>query len=324
MAEYLDDNDTSEDMERKFELAYQREEVAMLGEGTYGKVYKARSTRTGEFVAMKRMKLDSEEEGVPSTAIREVALLKEAKHDNVVKLLDLFCSTSKLVLVFEFLENDLKKYMKSYGKQPLPPAVVKNLTLQLVRGIEYCHSNRILHRDLKPQNLLIGGGDCLKIADFGLARAYSVPVAKYTHEVVTVWYRAPEILLGKEVYSVPVDIWSVGCVMGEMATSTPLFGGDSEIHTLFKIFQKLGTPSEAEWPEIVSLPDYKATFPKWRHRGWANIRNTVAQVGAEGVDLLERLMAYDPKARISARTAMDHPYFRDAASQLATESPPGA
>jgi len=324
MAEYLDGNDTFEDIEKDFERKYLREEVAMLGEGTYGKVYKARSTRTGEFVAMKRMKLDSEEEGVPSTAIREVALLKEAKHDNVVKLLDVFCTTSKLVLVFEFLENDLKKYMKSYGKQPLPPAVVKNITLQLVRGIEYCHSNRILHRDLKPQNLLIGGGDCLKIADFGLARAYSVPVAKYTHEVVTVWYRAPEILLGKEVYSVPVDIWSVGCVMGEMATSTPLFGGDSEIHTLFKIFQKLGTPSEAEWPDIVSLPDYKPTFPKWRHRGWANIRNTMAQVGAEGIDLLERLMAYDPKARISARKAKDHPYFRDAASLLVTESPPGA
>lgn len=319
MTEYLDGIGSFEEQEQNFENLYEREEVAMLGEGTYGKVYKARSTRTGEFVAMKRMKLDSEEEGVPSTAIREVALLREAKHENVVKLLDVFCTTSKLVLVFEFLENDLKKYMKSYGKQPLPPAVVKNLTLQLCRGIEYCHSNRILHRDLKPQNLLIGGGNCLKIADFGLARAYSVPVAKYTHEVVTVWYRAPEILLGKEVYSVPVDIWSVGCVMGEMATSSPLFGGDSEIHTIFKIFQKLGTPSEAEWPDIVSLPDYKPTFPKWRARGWANIRNTKAQVGADGIDLLENLMAYDPKARISARKAKEHPYFRDAASELLAE-----
>jgi len=316
MSEGLDGNDSFEALEQDFERSYVREEVAMLGEGTYGKVYKAKSTRTGEFVAMKRMKLDSEEEGVPSTAIREVALLKEARHENVVKLLDVFCTTSKLVLVFEFLENDLKKYMKSFGKQPLPPAVVQNLTLQLVRGIEYCHSNRILHRDLKPQNLLIGGGDCLKIADFGLARAYSVPVAKYTHEVVTVWYRAPEILLGKEVYSVPVDIWSVGCVMGEMATSSPLFGGDSEIHTIFKIFQKLGTPSEADWPDIVTLTDWKSTFPKWRARGWANIRNTKAQVGAEGIDLLERLMAYDPKARISARKAKEHPYFQDAASQL--------
>jgi serine/threonine protein kinase len=317
MAEYLEGNGSFEEMEKNFERLYEREEVAMLGEGTYGKVYKARSTQTGEFVAMKRMKLDSEEEGVPSTAIREVALLKEARHENVVKLLDVFCTTSKLVLVFEFLENDLKKYMKSYGKQPLPPAVVKNLTLQLCRGIEYCHSNRILHRDLKPQNLLIGGGNCLKIADFGLARAYSVPIAKYTHEVVTVWYRAPEILLGKEVYSVPVDIWSVGCVMAEMATSSPMFGGDSEIHTIFKIFQKLGTPSEAEWPDIVSLPDYKPTFPKWRARGWANIRNIKAQVGSDGIDLLENLMAYDPKARISARKAKDHPYFRDAASLLA-------
>merc|ERR1719329_160547 len=138
------------------------------------------------------MKLDCEEEGVPSTAIREVALLKEISHENVVKLLDVFCSTNKLVLVFEYVDNDLKKYMRSVGNQ-LTPATVKDLSHQLMKGIEFCHASRILHRDLKPQNLLIDKAMCLKIADFGLARAYSVPVPKYTHEVVTVWYRAPEI-----------------------------------------------------------------------------------------------------------------------------------
>merc|ERR1740129_2446168 len=208
---------------------------------------------------MKKMKLDSEEEGVPSTAIREIALLKELTHENVVKLLDVLCSTNKLTLVFEFLENDLKKYMKSLSCR-LVPATIRSLSFQLCRGIEFCHANRILHRDLKPQNLLIDNRLHLKIADFGLARAFTVPVPKYTHEVVTVWYRPPEILLGATVYSVPIDLWSIGCVKAEMATGAPLFAGDSEIDTIFKVFQKLGTPNETVWPGVSDLPDFKPTF----------------------------------------------------------------
>lgn len=308
MAEYQDES--FEEMERRFNAQYEVMEMAPLGEGTYGKVYKAKQARTGLSVAMKKMKLDSEEEGVPSTAIREIALLKELAHPNVVKLLDVFCSTTKLVLVFEFLENDLKKYMKSV-RNVMDPRTIKSMSYQLCDGIQFCHANRILHRDLKPQNLLIDMKLRLKIADFGLARAFSVPVPKYTHEVVTVWYRAPEILLGSTLYSVPVDIWSIGCVIGEMATGLPLFGGDSEIDTIFKVFQKLGTPTTEMWPGLADLPEFKPTFPQWRPKGWENIRTTKAQVGPEGVDLLEKLMAYDPKRRISARRALSHPYFID-------------
>merc|ERR1719352_1936413 len=137
-------------MERKFEAQYDVFDQQPLGEGTYGKVYKAQRKRTGEIVAMKKMKLDAEEEGVPSTAIREIALLKELSHQNVVKLLDVFCKPSKLVLVFEFLENDLKKYMKANSGR-LSPAVVKRFAYQLCRGVEFCHANRIIHRDIKPQ-----------------------------------------------------------------------------------------------------------------------------------------------------------------------------
>merc|ERR1719271_52664 len=259
---------------------------------------------------MKQMKLDAQEEGVPSTAIREIALLKELSHQNVVKLLDVFCKPNKLVLVFEFLENDLKKYMKALNCR-LSPTAIKSLGFQLCRGVEFCHANRIIHRDLKPQNLLIDNRLRLKIADFGLARAFTVPVPKYTHEVVTVWYRPPEILLGSTLYSVPVDLWSIGCVLGEMATGAPLFAGDSEIDTIMKIFQKLGTPSEATWPGISELPDFKPTFPQWKPRGWHLIRNTSVQVGPEGIDLLDKLMAYDPKKRHSARRALAHPYFAD-------------
>merc|ERR1719450_664577 len=232
---------------------------------------------------MKKMKLDWEEEGVPSTAIREIALLKELSHQNVVKLYDVFCRPNKLILVFEFVENDLKKYMKAqHGR--LAPSAVKRFAYQLCRGVEFCHANRIIHRDIKPQNLLINSQLQLKLADFGLARAFTVPVPKYTHEVVTVWYRPPEILLGGTHYSVPVDIWSIGCVMGEMATGAPLFAGDSEIDTIFKIFQKLGTPTEQIWPGVSELPDFKVTFPKWPPRGWPNIRNTLQQIGPEGIE----------------------------------------
>ena len=299
-----------EEAERGFESNYETIEKVLLGEGTYGKVYKARSVRTGEAVAMKQMKLDAQKEGVPSTAIREIALLKELVHPNVVRILDVFCNPNKLVLVFEFLENDLKKYMKALDG-PLSPFTVKHFAYQLCRGVEFCHANRIIHRDLKPQNLLIARRLFLKIADFGLARAFAVPVPAYTHEVVTVWYRPPEILLGAKLYSVPVDLWSIGCVIGEMATGAPLFAGDSEIDTIFKIFQKLGTPSEQVWPGVSELPDYKASFPKWPPRGWAQIRNTKQQVGTDGIDLLENLMCYAPTRRLSACRALQHPYFRD-------------
>merc|ERR1719287_306086 len=190
----------------------------VLGEGTYGKVVKARCRQTGECRAMKQMKLGSHsDEGVPSTAIREVAILKELTHENIVQLLDVFCKPGELILVFELLDSDLKKHMKSLGGK-LQPTQVRDFSQQLLTGIEFCHANRIIHRDLKPQNLLIEERTrTLKIADFGLARAFAVPIPKYTHEVVTVWYRAPEILLGATLYSVPVDLWSIGCVMGEMA-----------------------------------------------------------------------------------------------------------
>lgn len=302
----MDTDDTFVEAERQFKSQYDITEV--LGEGTYGKVRKARCRQTGEYRALKQMKLGTQEDGVPSTAIREIAILKELTHENIVRLIDVFCKPGELVLVFELLDSDLKKYMKSLNGR-LQPAVIRDFGRQLLKGIEFCHMNRIIHRDLKPQNLLIDNSLRLKIADFGLARAFSLPVPQYTHEVITVWYRPLEILLGSKLYSVPVDLWGVGCILAEMATGSPLFAGDSEIDTAFKIFQKLGTPTEAIWPGVSELPDFKPTFPKWTHKGWANIRNTHAQVGNPGVDLLDKLMRYNPRTRISAREALQHPYF---------------
>jgi len=304
---FFDSEESYAEAKRNFKNQYEIGDV--LGEGTYGKVLKARCRQTGEVRAMKQMKLGAHsEEGVPSTAIREVAILKELTHDNIVQLLDVFCKPGELILVFELLDSDLKKHMKSLGGK-LQPTQVRDFAAQLLAGMEFCHANRIIHRDLKPQNLLINNSLQLKIADFGLARAFTLPIPQYTHEVVTVWYRPLEILLGSKLYSIPVDMWGVGCILAEMATGAPLFAGDSEIDTAFKIFQKLGTPTEAVWPGVHELPDFKPTFPKWAHKGWANIRNTHAQVGASGIDLLDKLMRYNPRTRISAREALVQPYF---------------
>ncbi|XP_004432837.2 PREDICTED: cyclin-dependent kinase 3 isoform X3 [Ceratotherium simum simum] len=282
------------------------QKVEKIGEGTYGVVYKAKNKETGQLVALKKIRLDLETEGVPSTAIREISLLKELKHPNIVRLLDVVHSEKKLYLVFEFLSQDLKKYMDSTPASELPMHLVKSYLFQLLQGVNFCHSHRVIHRDLKPQNLLINELGAIKLADFGLARAFGVPLRTYTHEVVTLWYRAPEILLGSKFYSTAVDVWSIGCIFAEMVTRRALFPGDSEIDQLFRIFRTLGTPSEATWPGVTQLPDYKGSFPKWTRKGLEEI---VPSLEPEGQDLLMQLLQYDPSRRISAKAALAHPYF---------------
>ncbi|KAJ1933958.1 Cyclin-dependent kinase catalytic subunit [Linderina macrospora] len=279
-----------------------------VGEGTYGVVYKARDRKTNQIVAMKKIRLEGDDEGVPSTAIREISLLKELQHENIVRLLDIVYDNAKLYLVFEFLDLDLKKYMDSVGPGGLSPGQVKSYMHQLVKGLAFCHAHRTLHRDLKPQNLLIDQDGMLKIADFGLGRAFGVPLRVYTHEVVTLWYRAPEILMGSRHYSIGMDMWSVGCIFAEMVQRKPLFPGDSEIDEIFKIFRVLGTPTEEIWPEVTKLPDYKPSFPRWQAQ---DLEAKLPKLDATGIDLLKRMLTYDPAYRISAKQALLHPYFND-------------
>jgi cyclin-dependent kinase len=293
---------------------YERTEKKAVGEGTYGEVFKARCLKSNRIVALKRIKLDGEDEGIPSTAIREISILKELSHPNVVDLVDCHIEEPKgavlrkLWLVFEFVDVDLKRFTKARGS--IEPGTVKSFAHQLLSGLEYCHMRRIVHRDLKPQNLLIEEASLrLKIADFGLARAFTCPMPKYTHEVVTVWYRSPEILLGSELYALPVDMWSTGCIVAEMASLTPLFPGDSEIDTIFRIFRKLGTPSPEVWEKVEDLPCMKTTFPQWRPRGLENMPRLTEVLGAPGIELVDNLLKYDPANRISARRALQMPYF---------------
>nr|CAH7732228.1 unnamed protein product [Callosobruchus chinensis] len=237
--------------------------LAKAGEGTYGVVYKAKNKLTGKNVALKRIKLEKEAEGVPPTAIREISLLKGLRHSSIVELLDVMQTTDKLYLVFEYLDLDLKRYLDN-TKSPLEAEFIRSYMKQLIEALAYLHSHRILHRDLKPQNLLVDKEGHIKLADFGLSRSFSLPTRTYTHEVVTVWYRAPELLLGARMYCTGIDIWSLGCVMAEMFTKRAIFPGDSEIDQLYKIFKILGTPSESTWEGISHFPDYTRNFPVWK------------------------------------------------------------
>ncbi|OQR85332.1 cell division protein kinase [Thraustotheca clavata] len=287
------------------------EKNGAIGEGTYGVVYKALDLKTQEIVALKRIRLEVEDEGIPSTALREISILRELEHPNIVKLLNCLQDAGKLYLVFEFVDRDLKRFMDA-TLGTVDAQLVKAYMYQLLKGLAFCHSRGIMHRDLKPQNLLVSRTGALKIADFGLARAFSLPVRKYTHEVITLWYRAPEILLGQEAYSPPVDIWSVGTIFAELLRKKPLFTGDSEIDQLYRIFQVLGTPDESCWPGVASLRDYAPTFPKWRPTDLAPM---FPKLDADGLDLLKRMLVYTPSQRISAKDALRHPYFNDLAAE---------
>jgi cyclin-dependent kinase 2 len=288
--------------------------IEKIGEGTYGVVYKAEDTQTGKTIALKKIRLETEDEGVPSTAIREISILKELPHPHIVSLLDVISHAKKLYLVFEFLDQDLKQLMNK-RKQGLSGFTLKSYLFQMLDGILFCHTHRIIHRDLKPQNLLVSkDGMVIKLADFGLARAFQVPLHTYTHEVVTLWYRAPEILLGDKHYSPAVDIWSVGCIFAEMATKQPLFPGDSEIDELYKIFRILGTPNDQVWPGVTSLTDFAPVFPQWNAQPLATVVNTLEPLGLE---LLSKMLCYDPKGRITAKAAMQHAFHEDIRNSMA-------
>lgn len=287
---------------------YQKiEKNGSMGEGTYGVVYKAKDLQTDELVALKRIRLEVEDEGIPSTTLREISVLRQLRHVNIVELRDVVQSEGRLYLVFELVDRDLKKYMEACDGL-IQPHLIKSYAFQLLRGLEFCHVRGVMHRDLKPQNILVSKSGELKIADFGLARAFVPPIRPFTHEVVTLWYRAPEILLGCKTYALPVDLWSVGTILAEMATKRPLFPGDSEVDELFKIFRILGTPTEDTWPGVTALQDWNEGFPIWPA---LQISNFCGNLNENGTDLVEQLVALDPRRRLSAHEALAHPYFAD-------------
>ncbi|XP_047138558.1 cyclin-dependent kinase 14 isoform X1 [Hydra vulgaris] len=283
-----------------------------LGEGSYATVYKGVSRSHHIMVAMKEIRLQ-EEEGIPFTAIREASLLKELKHANIVTLHDIIPTKEHLVLVFEYLHTDLSIYLEErpFG---LHPTNVKLLLFQLLRGVRYIHKKKILHRDLKPQNVLLNKKGELKLADFGLARAKSVPSHTYTNEIVTLWYRPPDVLLGSTEYSTSLDMWGVGCIFVELVCGIPLFPGVKSPHDqLTKIFRVCGTP--LSWPntkKCVYKPSDFEIYPKTQISKSAKRLLTIPF----SESLAEQFIQLQPENRISAEEAMNHEYFKDLPEEI--------
>jgi len=278
-----------------------------LGEGTYGVVYKAYNTNTMQTVALKIIQLESEE-GVPCTAIREIGLLRELNHPNIVRLEETITDDTSITLVFEYCDLDLKMYLDQNGGV-ISTTIMKKFLYQLLRGVEHCHSMQFLHRDVKPQNLLINLETLqLKIADFGLGTALPGPSRQYSNEVVTLWYRPPDVLLGSLSYTKSIDMWSIGCVFAEMALGRPLFPGVNTKDQLKKIFKVLGTPTPEIYPEIGNLPDYRNDFTIYKRK---NLKYFIIGIQEKGISLLESFLKYDPAQRISAKNAMQHEYLEE-------------
>jgi serine/threonine protein kinase len=235
--------------------------------------------------------------------------MKELKHENIVALHDVIHTENKLMLVFEYMDGDLKKYMDTQGERgALKPMVIKSFMYQLLKGIAFCHTNRVLHRDLKPQNLLINSKGQLKLGDFGLARAFGIPVNTFSNEVVTLWYRAPDVLLGSRTYNTSIDIWSAGCIMAEMFSGRPLFPGTTNEDQIIRIFRIMGTPTERTWPGLSQFPEYKTT---WQMYATQPLSTILPQIDPIGIDLLQRLLQLRPELRVSAAEALTHPWFND-------------
>ncbi|KAH9872093.1 hypothetical protein J1614_006354 [Plenodomus biglobosus] len=288
-----------------------------IEEGSYGWVSRARSINSNEVVALKKVKMDYNQDGFPITALREITILQKARHANIVDLKEILAGDDpeECVLVMEFLEHDLKTLQEDMS-EPFLSSEVKTLLKQLTSAVGFLHDNYILHRDLKTSNILLNNRGHLKLADFGMAR-YIPPAssAPLTQLVVTLWYRAPELLLGTETYSTEIDMWSLGCIFGELLLKQPLFPGKNEVDQLSLVFTLVGLPSEKSWPGFYRLPNARSLkLPRQQHHANPTPGFNRAKfpfLTASGVDLLSSLLSLNPDHRPSADQVLAHPYFRE-------------
>ncbi|CAJ0586750.1 unnamed protein product, partial [Mesorhabditis spiculigera] len=285
------------------------EKLKHLGEGQFANVYKAKDNTSGEIVAIKKIKLGSRTEardGVNRTALREIKLLKEIHHENIISLRDVIGNKSSISLVFDFMETDLEHLIKDSNIILTTPHI-KNMMLQTFLGLNFLHVNFIVHRDLKPNNLLMNSAGRVKIADFGLARFFGSPNRVYTHQVVTRWYRCPELLYGARSYGVNVDIWAMGCIFAELLLRNPIFPGESDLDQLIKIYRFLGTPTTEDWPLMESLPDY---IPFREPCQRVDLRQVFSAVSDSAIELLEKMLEFDPLKRWDSDQCLSSVYFQ--------------
>lgn len=283
------------------------EKIEFLGEGQFATVYKAKDIETDRIVAVKKIKLGSREEaqdGINRTALREIKLLQELDHENLIGLLDVFGHMSNVSLVFDFMDTDLEVIIKD-NTIILTTPNIKSYILQTLKGLEYLHINWILHRDLKPNNLLVDSNGVLKIGDFGLAKLFGSPNRINTHQVVTRWYRAPELLFGAKQYGTCIDIWAVGCILAELLLRVPLFPGESDLDQLTKIFGVFGNPTEENWPGVKALSDFIEfkTFPS------IPLKSIFTAAGDDLLQLIESMLVLNPIARKSCTECLKMPFF---------------
>ncbi|KAK8885271.1 hypothetical protein M9Y10_040717 [Tritrichomonas musculus] len=283
------------------------EKAQKLGEGTYGAVFRANNTKTKEVVALKLVRMDQEDDGIPANSLREISLLRSMNHVNIIHLQEVSCEDGRITMVLDYMDRDLRIYLDRQKNKPTNPKLICSYSFQLLCGIYYLHRNGIIHKDIKPENLLIDKVGYLKIGDFGNARICHRPFQSFEGNESFVWYFAPELLFAKHPFDFPVDIWSCGCTIAEMVRKEPLFNGDSNIDQLIQIIRLLGLPSEESWPGFKEYlpadfpipqeetPDFSKFFPE--------------DTDPDLLDLLSGLLQMNPKKRLTAEQAVHHKFF---------------
>ena len=299
------------------------EQIGRLSEGTYGVVWKARDLATGSTAALKEIKFDvgEKKEGFPVIALREINVLMALSHESIVSVKEIVVAKSfqKVYMVMEYYDFDLKEGIERF-EGALFQSELKGIMQQILSGMAHIHNAWYIHRDMKTSNILVHRTGRIAIADFGLARQYTNPPRALTQLVVTLWYRAPELLFGETYYGPPVDMWSIGCIFGELIRKDAPLKGEGELDQIDQIFSLVGVPNAESWPSFEKLPSSR--LMRWKPRKEEILLPQMFPINSplstnqtfldpNGYDLLERLLTLDPERRMKAGEALDHPYLRE-------------